>query len=161
MFHVVDDDIIILELLKEIIVSADYDVLCFESGEHYLNHLNSAEYQNPIAVLSDVNMPGITGHAMALQVRHQHPRQKIVFITGKPDVTHHRFSTKLQCYTMDKPFHPERLIALLKVLSACEQSCSAQAASDDNTSSESSSYHHQCELAIEFGCPFHQTPNNT
>jgi len=152
MFHIIDDDATILEILKEIIASEGYKTNCFESGEHYLEYFHSAAYKNPIAILSDVNMPGITGHEMAQQIRQTHTRQKIVFITGKADAMHQQVSRKLHCYSLDKPFQPKRLITLLHALSACEKSSSEQG---------KNSYLDECELAIEFGCPFSQSSQDS
>jgi len=121
MFHVIDDVKELVEVLQAIISGAGYAVLCFTSGERYLEYLNSPEFKKPIAVLSDVDMPGVNGHQLALEVRKKFHTLKIVFLTGKADHEHHEFAASNACDTLEKPYHPEELITLIHSLAAFEE----------------------------------------
>jgi len=145
MFHVIDDIKELVEILKNIISDVGYEVLCFASGEHYLEYLNSPEFQKPVAVLSDVEMPGMTGYQLALEIRKKYDAQKIVFLTGKADNTHYKFAISKECFTLEKPYHPEELIALINFLAACEE---------DRETGKNCERIQQCKFGIDYGCPF-------
>jgi len=146
MFHVIDDVKDLAEILKEMVSDAGYEVQCFFSGEQYLEYLNSPDYQKPIAVLSDVDMPNFTGHQLALEIRKKHKDQKIVFITGKADGNHYKFSNSQQCGTLQKPYRPHGLISLIHSLAACDHACEY---------SEQRGNLHECGFGIDIHCPFH------
>jgi len=79
------------------------------------------EFKKPTAVLSDVDMPCINGHQLALEVRKKYHSLKIVFLTGKADHDHYEFAARNMCVTLKKPYHPEELVALIHALAAGEE----------------------------------------
>lgn len=146
MFHVIDDEEMLRELLEVIITDAGYDVRCFNSGEAYIEFLKSPEFEEPIAVLSDVSMPGISGYDLVLKIRKTYPLQKIILVTGYADDAHHERASNQLCYTLDKPFKPEKLITLLASLAACE---------DNNKHITGHEHSQHCKYGIEHDCPFY------
>jgi len=114
----------------------------------YLKYLNSSKYGKPIAVLSDVTMPGIHGYDLALEIRKHSPFQKIVLITGYADAEHHKRAASQLCYTLDKPYKPEKLISMINILAACDKK---------HQSGDKIEYFKHCEFGIGHSCPFHHT----
>jgi len=145
MFHIIDDEIMLRELLSCLVSSAGYHSLSFESGEKYLEYLHSPEYKPPISVLSDVTMPGINGYDLALKVRNLLPKQMITLITGYADPEHHVEAARQVCHTIEKPYKPKRLIAMLDALAACHKS---------HTTDAQSEYPRKCIIDHASDCPF-------
>jgi len=136
MFHIIDDESLLRELLTSMINSIGFPTMCFTSGEAYLEHLNSADYQKPTAVLSDVMMPDMDGYALVKVIRQTHPKLKIIMVTGNPDLNH--AVSKELCYTLNKPFKLPQLQAIIHSLDDCTQ---------DTQSIKT------CELISNYGCP--------
>jgi len=136
MFHIIDDDELLRDLLTSMINSIGFPSLCFTSGEAYIEHLNSPDYQKPTAVLSDVMMAGMNGYALATMIRQAHPKLKIIIVTGNPDLNNE--ASKELCYTLNKPFQLRQLKAIIHGLDLCTQ---------DTQSIKT------CELISNYGCP--------
>jgi len=145
MFHVIDDEAMLRNLTEAILTDYGCGILCFESGEQYLEYLKSPEFINPIAVLSDVTMPGIDGYDLALKIRKLHPFQKIILITGNPDPEHHKEASQQICYTLNKPYNPEKLISIIDSITACHQL---------HISNKQSDYPQKCNIEPSFDCAF-------
>ncbi len=143
MFHLINDEEMLRDILEPIISDAGYGVRCFDFGEHYLQFLHSPAFEKPIAVLSDVNMPGMSGYDLAIEIRKTHPSLKIALITGNADDEHHRLAASQLCYTLDKPFQPKKLTSLLVSLAACENAI---------ISGEKCEYFKHCEFGLEHDC---------
>jgi len=146
MFHYVDDEKTLRDLLEVIISEAGYDVRCFDFAEQYLQFLHSSEFEEPVAVLSDVKMPGMSGYEMAIEIHKAYPLLKIALVTGNADDEHEQFAASQLCYTVMKPFHPQKLISLLDALVACEHA---------HKSGNKGAYFQHCEFGIEHACPFY------
>lgn len=147
MLHVIDDEEFVRELIEIIIADAGYRVLCFESGNQYLEYLDSPQFEKPIAVLTDVTMPGINGYDLAIEIRKKYPLQKIVLISGNADDEHHVRAARQLCYTLSKPFQPPTLEKLIHALAACEKA---------HASGRKTEYFPQCEFGIDHSCPLHE-----
>jgi CheY-like chemotaxis protein/HPt (histidine-containing phosphotransfer) domain-containing protein len=66
----IDDDDLSREVLELIAADAGFEARSFESGEAALEHLEAAaDSGKPAVVLSDLQMPGITGSALAEKLR--------------------------------------------------------------------------------------------
>jgi len=145
MIHFIDDEPILRELLEELISDAGYKSIGFESGEVYIDYMNSPEFENPIAVLSDVTMPGINGYDLALEIRKLHPKQVVVLITGNADPEQHTQAARQVCYTLNKPYQPDKLLSMLDTLAACHKS---------HTGEEQKEYPQKCNIDHLTDCPF-------
>jgi len=146
MFHVIDDEEMLRELLEAFITDFGRAVRCFTCGEEYLEFLNSPEFEQPIAVLSDITMPGISGYDLVLKIREQYPLQKIVLISGHVDNEHHERAASQLCGTLDKPFRVSELIALLAALINCDDTCKKCVHHE---------YPQYCKHGPNCNCPFH------
>jgi len=146
MFHLIDDEEMLRDLLEAAISDAGYSVRCFDFGERYLQYLHSPEFEKPVAVLTDVKMPGMSGYDLAIEIRKTHPTLKIALITGYADNEHHQFAASQLCYTVGKPFQPQKLISLLDSLAACENA---------HKTGDKCEHFQRCEFGIEHDCPFY------
>jgi len=145
MFHVIDDEAMLRELTSTMLADHGYGSLCFESGEQYLEHLKSPSFVKPTAVLSDVTLLGISGYDLALEIRKLIPLQKIILITGNADPEHHKEAAQQVCYTLNKPFNPEKFIAMVGSISACHQL---------HLTDKQLPYPQKCSIDSLFPCPF-------
>ncbi|EAU55175.1 response regulator [Mariprofundus ferrooxydans] len=146
MFHLIHDDKSLRDLLETIISDAGYDVRCFDFAEHYLQFLKDPEFAQPIAVLSEVNLPGMSGYDLAIEIRRTYPLLKIAIITGKSDDEYHIFAASQLCYSLTEQFQPEKLISLLSSLAACENA---------HISEGRSKYFQRCDFGMDHDCPFY------
>ena len=83
---IVDDDPGVLDVLREMIVTLDYDVMTAASGALGLAALPIFE---PDVVLLDLAMPGLTGVDVLSRVRRDHPHVPVVIVTANaaPELT--------------------------------------------------------------------------
>jgi len=109
---VVDDDPLILDLVKEQLSSSDYQPILASSGEEALE---IAKKETSIdLLLTDVMMPGITGIDLAKQFSTLYPHVKVLFMSG--------FTLPSSLYSiagkgvafLQKPFRTDTLIAKMK-----------------------------------------------
>jgi len=145
MFHVVDDVPELREILGLLIESEGYKSMQFDSAESYMEYFNSPEYIAPIAILTDYMMPGKTGLQLIKVVRAKLPHQKAVIVSGTPCEVLGSTVDKYLCYSLDKPYKPEKLFALLEALINCDKHCLTDAAG----------FRKKCEYGLEHECPFH------
>jgi DNA-binding NtrC family response regulator len=79
---VVDDEEYVRNGLKRILQDSGYSVVMAESGEEALQRLG----EHPVRVLiSDNNMPGISGLELFKVVRQKHPHVLRIMLTGDSD----------------------------------------------------------------------------
>jgi len=145
MFHIIDDEAMLRELTSAMLTDHGYDSLCFESGTQYLEYLKSPEFVKPTAVLSDVTMPGINGYDLALEIRKILPFQKIILITGNADPEHHQEAAQQVCFTLNKPFNPEKFIAMVDSINTCHQL---------HLTDKQLPYPQKCSIDSLIPCPF-------
>lgn len=145
MFHIIDDEPILRELLEDIINDAGFSSLSFESGAEYLRFVHSSNFEKPTAILSDVSMPSMNGYDLVLEIRKIHPLQKVILITGAVNSEHIQRVEKHLCYTLAKPFHPEVIADLVASLAACEEAYKKNPTLNNFK---------DCKLAINQKCPF-------
>jgi YesN/AraC family two-component response regulator len=71
----------------------------------------SKEHKEPIhMILTDVVMPGMSGHELANQLKTLHPKMKVLYMSGYTDnaITHHGILDEGMNY-IQKPFTVESL----------------------------------------------------
>lgn len=111
---IVDDDEIAIELLRTTLESAGYEVVSASNGEEALELLRSESFR---IVVSDWEMPGMSGIELCRQIRERRSSQYVYIIlvtsrTGTADVV-----KGLNAGADDfvaKPFHPAELCVRLK-----------------------------------------------
>jgi len=119
MFHIIDDEPYIRDILNAMISRAGHLTQDFCSGNDYLTFMNSPDYRQPTAVLTDYMMPGINGYELIQQIRKQYPTQKVILISGTPEFLENKQS--VLCHTLQKPFKMEALNALIVALIDCQE----------------------------------------
>lgn len=79
---IVDDEVAICELSKNLLQSKGYHVLVANSGEIALKLLENTDID---LVVSDVIMPGMDGYKLAATIRQKYPDIKIQLMSGFED----------------------------------------------------------------------------
>lgn len=111
---VVDDEVALLELTKEILTIYGYTVLCAESAEQALEVLNSKSVD---LLLSDVIMPGMDGYQLATEVEKRYPKIKIQMASGFIDDRKINLANEtLHQQRLHKPFSPKELLRRIRHL---------------------------------------------
>ena len=114
---VVDDDQGILQSLRYLLESADFDARLFSSAAELLNSACLAKID---CLISDIDMPGMDGYELVRLVRAVHPGLPVILITGYPERLARLPSlagAHLRCFK--KPFHgPELLAAVSEAVRA-------------------------------------------
>ncbi|MGG5823537.1 response regulator [Falsiroseomonas sp. HW251] len=86
---VVDDEPDMADLFRQRfrreVRDGTYKLRFAASAEAALDHLRSDARQEPMLVLSDVNMPGIDGLALLQAIRHEWPDLPVVMVTAYGD----------------------------------------------------------------------------
>jgi len=81
---VVEDEVAIMELIRESLEGAGYEVLTANSAPEALNAIRTWK---PHLVLTDQDMPGFTGLEMLRDLRSQLNYVSVIFVSGRSDVT--------------------------------------------------------------------------
>ncbi len=105
---IIDDDEISLALVSLLLKSDGYQVMQASSGEAALDLLASLNAgSHPSAFLADLHMPGLSGPALASELRRAVPHARLLAISATPDVAagYDGF--------LKKPLDPAALKALL------------------------------------------------
>jgi FixJ family two-component response regulator len=111
MISIVDDDESVREATKGLVRSLGYGAATFASAEEFLqsNEINDTE-----CVISDVQMPGLSGVELQSQLIAQGNRTPIIFVTASPgERTRVRALKAGAIGVLSKPFNEERLIEYL------------------------------------------------
>ncbi len=77
---VVDDDPVIVDLLKRIVSREGFEVLAASSGQEALEKI---EGKRIFAIISDICMPGISGLELLIKVKETRPSLPVLLITGQ------------------------------------------------------------------------------
>jgi CheY-like chemotaxis protein len=111
---IVDDDPTIRESLGMLLLSAGYDVATADNGASAVSHLNTAV---PDLIVTDLNMPHMSGVELIAHVRNCYPSISIVAMSGEyqgdavpASIIADRFYPKGQ--------HPHHLLATIASLIA-------------------------------------------
>ncbi|QBR03636.1 response regulator transcription factor [Paraburkholderia pallida] len=108
---VVDDDPSVRSGLSDLLSSYDYDVEIFESGASLLEHASEAQ---PDCIISDVQMPGMSGVEMFLRLLSAGKYVPTIFITAypTPELQRQAFASGA-CAFLNKPFMARELTAAI------------------------------------------------
>jgi PAS domain S-box-containing protein len=110
---VVDDEIELSALMRDMLEAAGYDVATAESGMVALELLATARFD---AIVSDLRMPDMDGASLWRAVAKSHPSlaRNMLFVTGdtlSPDAR--EFLRSSRCPALDKPFSKSDLLGKL------------------------------------------------
>lgn len=117
MFHIVDDDSYLGDLLGQIMITLGYKVKVFSCPNEYIRYAKSEAYDIPIGVITDVDMPIMNGYEMMKEVHCVHPSLKFIATTGDPYIEH-EYKEKA-CMFIKKPIRPDLLAAITHKLADC------------------------------------------
>jgi YesN/AraC family two-component response regulator len=78
---IVDDESYIRDLIRDTLRTRQYQTGTAANGVEALDILSRGNYD---ILVTDVVMPGMNGLELVKQVRHQHPRIRIIVLTGFP-----------------------------------------------------------------------------
>jgi FixJ family two-component response regulator len=79
---IVDDDELIRNALYGLMKAAGFRSLAFASGEEFLN---SGEVDRVACLIADIRMPGMSGLELQSELKKDHHRIPIIFITAQGD----------------------------------------------------------------------------
>jgi DNA-binding response OmpR family regulator len=106
----VEDEVAIADLLRRVLVRADYSVRVAIDG---IRALEALEEDLPTVLILDLILPGVSGFAILEHIRQQQIKLPIIIITANP--LHHdslRHAGILQ--VLIKPFRIEELLDALR-----------------------------------------------
>lgn len=111
---VVEDDFQLRESICDTLDLANIPKMDAENAETALAILAK---ENIMAVVSDINMPGMDGHQLLAEIQKQYPSTPVVLMTAFSDVKKAVSAIKLGAMDyLVKPFAPSVLVKLLKNL---------------------------------------------
>ncbi|MCK4252081.1 response regulator [candidate division WOR-3 bacterium] len=112
---VVDDDILVLEALKELLKSSGHQVRVATRGQEALEILDQERFD---LLILDVVMPKMTGFDVCCEVRKRDDEMskvKIIMLTAKTDERDVKTGEKYGCNLyLTKPIDPGRLKELIR-----------------------------------------------
>lgn len=85
------------------------------SGEDALSYLNEPDHADVTLILSDINMPGMTGFELLKQIKIEHPELKVLMVTAYGDEAHTQKAKQLGAVDLlAKPIDFKKLEEKLK-----------------------------------------------
>jgi CheY-like chemotaxis protein len=108
---IIDDEEIIINLLNDYFSQLGYSVVTAKNGNEGIDLFNASP--NFDLVITDINMPGIDGNAVARSIRlSQRTKMPIVGMSGYND----KIEGELFDFMLAKPFNLKDLMALIKTI---------------------------------------------
>lgn len=111
---VIDDDLTILEIVKNVLIKCNFDTATAENGEEGLEVIKT---ENPDAILLDNKMPGLSGYDVLKQLKKNSATKNIpvIMLTGENSITEVAKSLDLGASDyIVKPFDNENLVVRIK-----------------------------------------------
>ncbi|MEO6699173.1 MAG: nitrogen regulation protein NR(I) [Paraperlucidibaca sp.] len=109
---VIDDDRAIRWVLERALTQAGLAVSSFEDASSALARL---KHEQPMALVSDIRMPGIDGLDFLAQVREQHPHVPVIIMTAHSDLSSAVASYQGGAFEyLPKPFDVDEAVALVQ-----------------------------------------------
>jgi two-component system response regulator MprA len=112
-FLVVDDDQITVHGMTRLLTDDGHDVAPFTKGADAVDALSRECFD---AVLTDLEMPHVDGHAVVRVTREHSPRACLVVVTARADEKGQELADAGACIIVDKPID---LDGVTKVISEC------------------------------------------
>src|SRR2546425_10055032 len=109
---VVDDEAIVLSFVTNVLLASGYKPILAVDGEQGFQRFMEQPH-NIDLVLTDIDMPKLSGPDLARKIREVDQRVKLMFMTGytATDLIAAEFSA---CPTLRKPFAPSRLTSAIR-----------------------------------------------
>ena len=126
MILVVDDDCDILSLVKQILVMEGMTAICATNAEDALRKLAEKTFH---LMITDRNMPGLDGFALARKASLSAPLMPIVMMTGDLSPEIPRLAGEVGITkVLVKPIHVEVFLEVIRAVTGKLQEQTAQAA---------------------------------
>lgn len=110
--HVIDDEADVCEALKVLLDTAGLEARTYASAEEFLAEV---KVNNPLCLLVDVRLPGMSGLDLVRQLQQGPVRPVVVMITGHGDVPLAVQAMRAGAlHFMEKPFEPAELLETLE-----------------------------------------------
>lgn len=119
-FHIVDDQSFINDIVSSVLEDAGYSTLSFSSPDEYLRHLSMPDYARPLAVITDIAMPGMNGYEMIESISERIPGIRFIVMSGDPSFPAAKRRTV--CMYLAKPFTPAGLMEIVRQVMLCDSS---------------------------------------
>jgi DNA-binding NtrC family response regulator len=104
---IVDDDSLVCESLKEMLLLEGFSVDAVMGGQEALNQIRDHQYR---IILSDIQMPGLDGIELLKELKGRNPEATVIFITGHGHIAGAVEAIKLGAYDyITKPIDDLRL----------------------------------------------------
>ena len=117
MFHIVDDEDDIREILVELVRELGYQTQDFGCPLDYLEYAASDVFEQPHALLTDVQMPKMNGYEMLDKLSKIRPEVRTAVISG---YAKYEGEAKVRsCAFLVKPVDIDRLARLLESFVQC------------------------------------------
>lgn len=108
---VIDDDKVTLELLSFQLQSEGFETVAAETGEEGLRHVRDTEFD---IILTDLNLPDISGIEMVRRCKEVSPQTEIIMVTGFGSMEKAIEATKAGAFHyVEKPVEFEELMSLI------------------------------------------------
>ncbi len=120
MFHIVEDQLPIRNVIQATLDQCGHETLIFSSAIEYLNFIRSPQFTKPFALISDINMPEVDGYTLIGKVSEIMPDFRFIVISGEPHIKSEHKSKA--CFFLQKPFRFETLVETIEKVLACETS---------------------------------------
>ena len=131
---IVEDDANLREAVSDTLLLNDYQVVAADCGESAITQLKAQPFD---FIVSDVSMPGMSGHDLLAYVRQNFPQIPMLLVTAYAAVD--RAVDAMQKGAVDylvKPFAPDQLIELIE-----QHAPTTTKLSDDPVATDASSQH--------------------
>ena len=105
---VIDDDSLMLEVLREILESGGYQVLTANTGDRGLALVRE---RNPALVITDLIMPVTDGVHVINEIRAHSPKVRVIAMSGTPRIEHLTRAVHAEAHrVIAKPFEQDELL---------------------------------------------------
>jgi FixJ family two-component response regulator len=116
LIYVVDDDATACESLSALLDAYGYDCAAYASASQLLSAIAA---RTPDCIVSDVQMPGMTGLDLLAALKPAHPDVPVIIMTGFADVPMAVTAMKQGAFDfLEKPIHGDALLGVVRTLLA-------------------------------------------
>ncbi|HVY42884.1 MAG TPA: response regulator [Hyphomicrobiaceae bacterium] len=106
---VVDDDLRLLESLRDLLESAGYAVRSFRSAKLFLE--DGTALSETDCLIADIGMPAIDGFELEKRVKQARPELPVILITGRHEIADQQRAIAQRNRFFRKPFDGQALLA--------------------------------------------------
>jgi FixJ family two-component response regulator len=113
MISIIDDDLLVRESTADLIASLGHEPLVFGSGEQFLA---SGRLADTACIITDLQMPGLSGLDLQARLRADGNLTPIIFITAYPKAAARSCALDAGAVAfLTKPYQESALISSLKI----------------------------------------------